>query len=65
MNLVTCVQMVAGRMNQGNHFVMNVIMGNLQGEMELPTEVNVVRRIFTMQAIYLSFEYYVKGTVPC
>ena len=46
MNLVNCVQMVPGRVKLDNHFVMNVIMGNLQGEKELPAVVNVVSRIF-------------------
>ena len=58
MNLVTCVQMVAGRMKLDNHFVMTVIMGNLQGEKELPAVGNVVSRIFSLfhhAGIYLKF----------
>ena len=46
MNLVNCVQMVPGRVKLDNHFVTSVIMGNLQGEKELPAVVNVVSRIF-------------------
>ena len=46
MDLVTCVQMVAGRIKLDNHIVTNAIMGNLQGEKEPPAVANVVSKIF-------------------
>ena len=45
MDLVTCVQMAAGRMKLDNHIVTNVIMGNPQGEKELTVVGSVVSRI--------------------
>ena len=56
MDLVTCVQMVAGRMKLDNHFATNVIMGNLQGEKELSAVGNVVSIISChVQLAFISF----------
>ena len=45
MNLVTCVQMVAGRMKLDNHFVMNVSGVISPREVELQMTVNVVSKV--------------------
>ena len=50
MNLVTCVQTVAGRMKLDNHSVTSVIMGSPQGEKEPPAVVNVVSIQFCMSS---------------
>ena len=42
MNLVTCVQMVAGRMKLENHFVTNVKSDMSQERKELPVVMAVV-----------------------
>ena len=42
MNLVTCVQMVAGRMKLDNHYVIHVKLDMSQQRMELPVAMTVV-----------------------
>ena len=56
MDLVTCVQMVPGRMKLDNHFATNVIMENLQGEKEPPAVGNVVSKIFGQ--VHLTFIFF-------
>ena len=45
MNLVTCVQMVAGRMKLENHFVTHVISDMSQERKELPVVMTVVSTV--------------------
>ena len=45
MDLVTCVQMVAGRMKQENHFVINVKLVMSQERKELPVAMTVVSTV--------------------
>ena len=45
MNLVTCVQMVAGRMKLDNHFVTNVKGVMSQERKELPVAMIVVSKV--------------------
>ena len=48
MSLVTCVQMVAGRMKLDNHFVTNVRGAILPREVELRMTVNVVSDVISI-----------------
>ena len=45
MNLVTCVQMVAGRMKLENHSVTHVKLDTLQERKELPVAMIVVSKV--------------------